>query len=89
MKDPAPARDEGRLERRMTVTHVRVRNDRAEVMFVESARIYRLARSNPVYKETLDTLRAAAASARSVRVRFDKPNGEVIERASTNEGIAL
>jgi hypothetical protein len=73
--------DEGQLERRMTAVHVRVRNDHAEVMFVESARIYRLTRDNPAYDETLGVLRAAAASHRPLRVQFDTPNGEVIERA--------
>lgn len=71
----------GRRERRMTVTQVRERDDGAEVMFVESARIYWLPRANPTYDNSLAALRTAAAGSKRLRVRFDKPNGERIERA--------
>jgi hypothetical protein len=70
--------DESKIERWLTVTAVRPRENQAEIMFVESARIYRLARSNPLYEESLGRLRAAAGSGRRLRVRFDKPNGEII-----------
>ena len=63
----------------MTVAGVRPREDYAEIMFVESARIFRLLHSNPARKETLRKLRAAGGSGRRVRVRFDKPNGGIIE----------
>jgi hypothetical protein len=73
--------DAGRRERRMTVVRVRDSGDGAEVMFVESARICRLTRSNPAYGDTLAALRASAATGKPLRVRFDKPNGELIEFA--------
>jgi hypothetical protein len=73
--------DAGQRERRMTVARVRENGDGAEVMFVESARIYRLARANPAYDDTLAALRASAATGKSLRVHFDKPNGELIEHA--------
>ncbi|MBI4998301.1 MAG: hypothetical protein HZC22_15695 [Rhodocyclales bacterium] len=73
--------DAGRGERRLTVIHVRQYEGDAEVMFVESARIYRLPRRNPAYASVLDVLHAAVASGRPVMVRFDAPNGEQIEWA--------
>jgi hypothetical protein len=76
----ASGSDEGKRERWITVIRLRTHKDHAEVMFVESARIYRLLRDNPVYEETLCKLRAVSGSGRRVRVRFDKPNGEIIER---------
>jgi hypothetical protein len=79
MTESASASDAGKRERSMTVAHVRADADHDEVMFVESARVYRLMRDNPVYDETLRTVRAAAGTGRPVRVRFDKPNGEIIE----------
>lgn len=80
MNRPTAAGDEGQRERRMTVVNVRVHNVHSEVMFVESARIYRLARDNPAYNETLNALEAAAANGRPLLVRFDAPDGEVIEK---------
>ncbi len=71
--------DEDRRERSLTVAHVRVSDDYAEVMFHESARIYGLLRSNPRYESAVRELRAAAAQRKPVRVRFVEPNGEVIE----------
>jgi hypothetical protein len=72
--------DEGQIERRMIVVHVRLFSTHVEVMFAESARIYRLERDNPAFEVTLANLRAAAASHRPLRVRFDMPNGDVIAR---------
>jgi hypothetical protein len=73
--------DAGARERRMTPVHVRELDQYAEVLFAESARIYRLSRSSAHYAGTLRVLSEAAAGARSVRVRFDAPNGDAIERA--------
>jgi len=85
MTRPTAAGDEGQRVRRMTVAHVRVHNNHPEVVFVESARIYRVARDNPAYNETLDALRAAAANQRPLLVRFDTPNGDVIESARADD----
>jgi 2-methylisocitrate lyase-like PEP mutase family enzyme len=68
-------------ERQLTVAHVRAADGHIEVMFFESARIYRLLRDNPTFEATLRRLRAAAASGAPVCVSLDTPNGEVIERA--------
>lgn len=73
--------DAGQRDRRMTVVHVRDKGAGVEVMFVESARIYRLARGNPVYAQVLAALHASAASGRPASVRFDEPDGEIIEWA--------
>ena len=63
----------------MTVVNLRLRADSAEVMFAESARIYKLLRTNSRFDEVLSSLRAASESGGRVRVRTDKPNGEIIE----------
>lgn len=77
--------DEGERERRMTVVKVRAAGEHQEVLFAESARIYRLLRDNPAYDDALRHLGAAARSGRQVRVRFTEPNGEVIEGAKLEE----
>ncbi len=66
-------------ERRWTVARVREQRSQAEVLFHESARIYRLAKANPAYAGALRRLRAAAASREPVRVLLDAPNGDVVE----------
>jgi hypothetical protein len=52
-------------------------------MFVESSRIYRLARTNPTYDATFAALRAAAGTETPVFVRFDKANSDWIERVAS------
>ena len=69
----------GPRERRLTVAHVHENPDHAIVKFLESARIYRMPRSNPDYARSLRVLRAAAESGKVVSVRLVEPNGEVIE----------
>jgi hypothetical protein len=71
--------DAGHRERRLTVAKVRAHSEHAEVMFHETARIYRLLRTNPQFKDAVRHLREAQAAKRPVRVRFLEPNGEVIE----------
>jgi hypothetical protein len=68
-----------RREQWMTVLNLRMRADHAEIMFAESARIYKLLRANSRFDEALSNLRAASESGGRVRVRTDKPNGEIIE----------
>jgi hypothetical protein len=80
------ASDAGQRERCLTVAQVRAHaDDAAEVMFHESARIYRLLRTNRDYEAALRNLRAAAAARRPVRVRFLAPNGDVIESVRTDD----
>lgn len=74
----APVGDEGRIERLMTVANVRPGAGGAEVMFLESARIYRLLQGNLAYDDAMRRLAAAARSGRLVRVRFSEPDGEII-----------
>jgi hypothetical protein len=72
-------------EQWMTVAKVRVAagGDGADtkVLFYESARIYRLLRTNPRYDEILRHLRLAEGGQRAIKVRLDRPEGEVIEDA--------
>ena len=76
--------DVGEREREMTVAVVHEQCAQAVVKFRESARIYRLSRTNGDYASALRTLRAAAASGDSVRVRFSAPNSELIESVRAN-----
>ena len=78
------AADVGQRERRLTVAGVHERPDHATVKFLESARIYRMPRTNLDYARALRDLRAAAASGTAVRVRLVEPNGEVIESVTTS-----
>ncbi len=56
--------------RELTVAHIREPTgaDYAEVMFLESARFYRLPRKNPAYDQTLRLLRDALAKGRILKV---------------------
>jgi hypothetical protein len=80
MTDSAARGDEGKRERLMTVVHVRTHPEHTEVMFAESARIYRLRPDTQGYDEMMGRLLRAAETGRPVRVRLKQPNGEVIER---------
>ena len=80
MTGPGGAGDAGERERRMTVVAVRALADHTEVMFAESARIYLLRPGAPGYAETQRRLQRALGGGRPVRVRFDRPNGEIIEQ---------
>ena len=71
-------------ERLLTVARVRILSDHADVMFFESARIYRLLPTNPVYASALQILREASADGSPVRVRLLKKHGEVIETVSSD-----
>jgi hypothetical protein len=68
----------------MTVARVHEVPDHATVKFLESARIYRMPRTNPHYATALRELRAAAANGTAVRVCLLEPNGEVIDSIATN-----
>ena len=69
----------GSRERRLTVAKVRLAaGGDSEVMFLESARIYRLLAANPRYDEILRRL-AEATGGGPVKVKLDRPEGEIIE----------
>jgi hypothetical protein len=67
--------------RQMTVAQIREQNkaDHVEVVFLESARFYKLFRTNPQYDALLERLRNALENSRSLQVRLMSPNGDIIE----------
>jgi hypothetical protein len=77
--------DVGQCDRRLTVARVHEQPDHASVKFFESARVYRMARTNSDYVRALRDLRASAANGTVVRVRLVEANGDVIESAAADE----
>lgn len=69
--------------REMRVAHLREPKgaEYLEVMFLESARIYKLPKSNPKYNGILRLLRDAAAGGRVVKVQFASPSSDDLEDA--------
>jgi len=67
--------------REMTAAHIREPKnaDFVEVMFLESARIYKVFKNNRKCKEILKRLREAVEKKLAVRVQLDTPHGDVIE----------
>jgi hypothetical protein len=74
--------DAGQRERLLTVAQVRPHAEHADVMFFQTARIYRLPRANPAFESALRLLREAVTAGTPVRVRFVEAHGEVIEAVS-------
>jgi hypothetical protein len=83
-KTDGPGAAPGHNERRLTVSQVRVRPTHAEVMFFETARIYRLPNGDPAHNVHLRLLENASKKRTPVLVRFNEPKGEVI--AGVREG---
>ena len=67
--------------RQMTVAQIREQNgeDHVQIVFLESARFYKLFRTNPQYDALLERLRSNLANGRSVQVRLTSPNNDIIE----------
>jgi hypothetical protein len=67
--------------REMTVAHIREPKgaDDVEVMFFESARIYRLPRAHPRYAGMMRLLREAMSSGRVLTIRLASLESDVIE----------
>ena len=65
----------------MTVAHIREPEGRdyCEVVFLESARFYRLPKANPAFGEIIGTLRKAVGMGRPVKVVLAAVNGDMIE----------
>lgn len=65
----------------MTVAHIRDHKgaDHVEVVFLESARFYRLSRKNPAYDQALRLLREALAKKSILKVRVASLDSEMIE----------
>lgn len=67
--------------REMTVAHIREQEgaDSVEVVFLESARFYRLLKKNPAYDEVLKRLRDGMAKGHVLKVRFASEESDIIE----------
>jgi hypothetical protein len=95
MSNPDQAKPPKRHYRDMTVAQVREPKnaDDVEVMFLESARFYRLSRKNPAYDDALTLLRDASAKGRVLRIGLASLQSDIIEdvqepssRAAGQEG---
>lgn len=64
----------------MTVAHIRenAQPDAVEVMFLESARFYRLLRSDSNFKALLECLREAEQKQKPVEIAVTSPGGDLI-----------
>jgi hypothetical protein len=71
MAKPESQRHERSVFRAMTPAHIREPQeaDYVEVVFLESARFYRLFKKNPIYHEIVKLLRVAIAEKRALQVR--------------------
>ena len=64
----------------MTVAHIRedAQPDVVEIMFLESARFYRLPRNRSNFKALLECLREAEQTRTQVTIAVASPNGDLI-----------
>ena len=71
------------IHREMSVAHIREPKgaEYVEVVFLESARFYKLPKKNPKYDEILKLLRDAMAKGRVLKVQFASLDSDVIEGA--------
>ena len=69
------------LYREMTVAHIRELKgaDFVEIVFLESARFYKLSGKNPAYADALRLLREALAKKRVVKVGVVSLDSDIIE----------
>ena len=66
--------------RELTVAHIRESpGAHVEVVFLESARFYKLPRAHPRFDELIERLRRGLAGHHPVRVRVTSPHGDVID----------
>jgi hypothetical protein len=74
----------------MTVAHIRQPKeaDHFEVMFLESARFYRLLKKNPQHLELLSLLQASKRKRHTVKVGFAAPGSDVIEDVQEHDSDA-
>ena len=70
-----------RRRRQMTVVHIRAHEgaDYIDVVFLESARFYKLSKKNAAYDEALKLLRDALANRRTLEIRTSSVDSDVIE----------
>ncbi len=93
MSKSDPSRQVERLFREMTVANIREPKgaDNLEVVFLESARFYRLRKDTPAFDEILRLLRDAMAKGRALKVHFASPDSDIIEevQAHSSNGSAI
>ncbi len=67
----------------MRVAHIRKQRGPGfvEVIFLESARFYKLLGNNPAYEEILQLLRDAMKKGRVVKVEVASPDSDILEDA--------
>lgn len=53
-----------------------------QVTFYESARFYKIMKSNPNYKKFISLLNEAIKKQKPICIRFTKPNGDIIDSVS-------
>jgi hypothetical protein len=87
MSATTPHKKTERAFREMTAAHIREDKgaEFVEVVFLESARFYKLPRKNRKFEEILRELREAIEQKRTVRVLVDFPYGDVIEDVQAGE----
>lgn len=68
----------------MTVAHIREPGgpDAVGVVFLESARFYRVLKSNPAFNDVLNRLRNAAKDGRTLTVELSSLESDTIEDVS-------
>lgn len=71
----------------MTVVNIRKRNeeDYVEVVFLESARFFKLLKSNPKYEKTLRSLQDAMHNQQVLTVQLATPNSDVIDEVRVSD----
>lgn len=81
MSTPDPDGPRKPFFREMTVAHIREREgpEYVQVLFLESARFYKLPKGHPSFEEILVQLRDAMTKRRVVQVGLASPDGDVIE----------
>lgn len=81
METPDSRRRENIEFRAMTPAHVRESPaaDDVQVVFLESARFYKLFKKNPAFNRIVNLLRDAINEHHTVRIRCTAPYGDVIE----------
>jgi hypothetical protein len=79
-----------RQYREMTVAHIRELKgaDHVEVVFLESARFYRLLKKNPTYDGVLTLLLDAMAKGRVLKVRCASPESDIIKEVQEHSSDA-
>jgi hypothetical protein len=79
-----------RLFREMTVANIREPElaNHLEVVFLESARFYKLRKDNPTYQKILSLLHDAMAKGGVLKVRFASPDSDVIEEVQSHGSAA-